>query len=258
MNICVLGSGSSGNCTYIGSGETRILVDAGLNHKHTCLRLASVGLQLSQISGILFTHDHSDHCKGLPVIYRNNPLPIFANERTCTGIDIAVKQRFEEWTVFENGSAFTLGDFSILPFSVPHDASDPVAYRISDGFSTIAVITDLGDITPGILRNLADCDLIVLESNHDPVLLQESDRTHSLKQRIASRCGHLTNEMAADIVERIHSPKLRKVLLAHISLECNSLPLARKTMCERLRKIGRTDIEVHLTFQDRPGPLITL
>lgn len=258
MNICVLGSGSSGNCTYIESGETRILVDAGLNYKHTCLRLDSIGLELNQISGILFTHDHSDHCKGLPVIYKNNPLPIFANERTCTGIDIAVKQCFEEWTVFENGSVFTLGDFSILPFSVSHDASDPVAYRISDATSTIAVITDLGDITPGILKNLADCDLIILESNHDPVLLHESDRPQSLKQRISSRCGHLTNEMAADIIEQIQSPRLRKIVLAHISLDCNSLPLAEKTMCKRLHKIGRADIEVHLTFQDRAAPLITL
>ena len=251
----MLGSGSGGNSIAVRSRDTLVLVDLGFSFKEQKARLAECGVDIAEVSAVLFTHDHSDHCKGVGTFHKRLPdVPLVANGDTA---DAIARQSGvnEGWTLFENGEQFDIGDLSVTAFSISHDAADPVGYLFEADGSSLFVGTDMGIVTTNVRMAFSRATCAVLESNHDPILLEQSGRPVSLKQRIRGRTGHLSNEDAAMLVRETNPSCLKTILLGHISSECNSPSLARRAFADVLEDLGRTDITLAVLEQDRPGDL---
>ena len=256
MRVCVLGSGSSGNCTYVASGTTAILVDAGLSGRATGVRLAECGASVEAVQAICVTHEHSDHTSGLAVLHRGGKVQLFANLATIEGIEArAGAGKKLHWNVFSTGANFKVGDLSIDPFSVPHDAYDPVGFIIRCDETRVGVVTDMGMVTGLIRERLRACNVLVVESNHDEQMLKEADRPWHLKQRISGRQGHLSNQHAAELLTEIAGPHLKAVFLAHLSSECNSPELALRTVTAALTASGHSHVRVVVAPSDRVSEL---
>ena len=229
LEFCVLSSGSKANCVYIRSGETRVLVDCGLSSRETTKRLRGIGVEPDQISAVVVSHEHNDHVTGVPVFARSFGVSVYANQATFGASRHLEKVSSELRRWFFTGEEFSVGDLRFEPFSVLHDAADPVAFRVTGGHYSLAVVTDLGQVTNLVRERTADIDAIVLESNHDPVLLKECPYPWELKRRIAGRSGHLSNETAGELLEYIGSRNeraMRVVVAAHISEQSNDPVLA--------------------------------
>jgi len=250
LQICVLASGSSGNCTLVQSADTALLIDAGLSARETGKRLEAVGVKLDQIKGICISHEHSDHINGIRVLQQRHGVPLYANRGTIEGLDPA-EAALLQWQVFTTGCAFQVGGLRVEPFLVPHDANEPVGFVVGDGTTRVGIATDMGCVTHLIRERLRPCRAIVLEANHDVEMLQESDRPWQLKQRILGRQGHLSNETAADLIAEIAGPGLEQIFLAHLSAECNRAELALKTAVQRLEKLGHRHIRVSMSYRDQ-------
>ncbi|MBN1671078.1 MAG: MBL fold metallo-hydrolase [Kiritimatiellae bacterium] len=251
LTVCILASGSSGNCTFLRSGQTRVLIDAGISAKAIAERLAQIGEAAEQLDAICVTHEHDDHTSALNTMQRRYRLGLYANSGTIEGVQRSPQMRNLAWQVFATGQPFTIGDLRLAPFSVPHDAYDPVGFIVQNGDTQVGVVTDMGIPTGLIRERLRPCRALVLESNHDPAMLQDATRPWSLKQRIAGRHGHLSNEKAAEMLAEIASPTLIRVFLAHLSKDCNRPERALKTVTAALARAGHAHIEVRLTYADR-------
>ncbi len=255
MRLRVFGSGSKGNSLAVRSGGGLLLVDLGLSYRELTRRMAACGLKAGDVSAVLFTHDHSDHCAGVATFHSRHPsVPLFANGDTAD----AIARRCgvdDGWAVFENGEPFEAGGMRVSAFSIPHDAADPVGYAIRDGESSLFVGTDMGFVTANARAAFADATCAVLEANHDPVLLEQSARPAALKQRIRGRSGHLSNEDAARLLAEENPPRLEHLLIGHISAECNSASLVRHVFSSVLEQLGRDDVTLDLLDQDSPSRL---
>ena len=255
MQLRVLGSGSGGNSIAVRSGDTLLLVDLGFSFKEQKSRLAECGVDISEVSAVLFTHDHSDHCKGVGTFHKRLPdVPLVANGDTADAIARQTGAN-DGWTLFENGEPFEIGGISVTSFSISHDAADPVGYLFEADGASLFVGTDIGIVTANVRAAFSRATCAVLESNHDPVLLEQSNRPVSLKQRIRGRTGHLSNDDAAMLVRETNPSCLKRILLGHISSECNSHPLARRAFSDVLEELGRADIEISVLEQDSPSDL---
>ena len=255
MRLRVFGSGSKGNALAIRSGGTLLLLDCGFSCRELEKRMIACGVCPADVTAVLFTHDHDDHCKGIATFHKRHPLvPLYANGNTADAI--ATLTGVEDgWRIFETGEPFAIGDVSVSAFSIPHDAADPVGYLFSDAASSLFVATDMGVPTLPVKYALARATCAVLESNHDPTLLACSDRPVSLKQRISGRCGHLSNQDAADLVREVAPQNLKTLLLAHLSRPCNAPHLALESMREALKDIEREDVSLAALDQDEPSDL---
>ncbi len=253
MEVCALASGSKGNCIYVSGGGIAVLVDAGLSARELLARLKAAEIAPETIAGVLFTHDHSDHYRGIEVFCKKYPVRLFANEGTAFGIERECPKLKPLWEIFETASVFEIGGLRVEAFSVSHDASDPVGFVFDDGASRLCVVTDLGLGTPLVRSKLAQCDVAVVESNHDYDMLMQSSRAWTLKTRIAGRSGHLSNDDAAALVRSALSERLRTLLLAHLSEECNTPALAFNTMRRTLHAAGRDDVRVEVLSQTQIG-----
>lgn len=221
MRFTVLSSGSKANCTFVEAGGSRFLVDCGLSGKQAEQRLAENGIDPKTLSAILVTHEHADHINGVSTLSRRYGLPVYANERTMERI---TKPRGRE--IFKTGQDFNLGSVEITPFSIVHDATDPVGYVIrAEGFKLV-IVTDLGRVTTLVQEHVRGANAILLESNHDQEMLQACSYTWELKQRIASTHGHLCNEAAGQLLEEIMHPELFHIVLGHLSENSNTQTLA--------------------------------
>lgn len=258
FKICVLGSSSGGNSTFLGSETTRMLVDAGLSAREIARRLEAIGERLESIRAICVTHEHDDHKAALGTLHRRHGIGVYANSGTQSAIEQAAKPPGIAWNVFTNGAAFEIGDLRVEPFSVPHDAYDPVGFVVSCGRLRVGVVTDMGMPTTLIRERLKHCHALVLESNHDEKSLQDARRPWSLKQRIAGRQGHLSNAQAAELIKDIAGPELKAVFLAHLSSDCNTPALALASARTALDAIARQDVAVHLSHPDRPSELVLI
>ncbi len=245
LKLCVLASGSSGNCTFIGTEKTRILIDAGLSARRTAERLAEIGERVEDINAICVSHEHGDHIAGIRVLQKNHGIPVYANAGTFEGLGGDIKG-----SRFTTGSPFSIGDFSIQPFPVPHDANDPVGFVFSAGSLKVGVATDIGMVTNALRERLRKCHAVVIEANHDETLLHEADRPWSLKQRIRGNQGHLSNRAAATLMAEIAGEGLEHLFLAHLSSDCNSPHHARMTFETLLAEAGHTHVKVRLTGAD--------
>ena len=258
VRLTILGSGSSGNCAYLETNETRILVDAGFSLRQIRQRLATIGRTPENLTGVLITHEHSDHVAGLPMLCEKLRIPIYCNRPTHEEIQFQFRKKFD-CRLFATGASFEIGDVLVETFSIPHDAQDPVGYMLRTNGANIGFLTDLGHATKLVLERVRAAHALVLESNHDVKMLQDCPRRPwSLKQRILGRHGHLSNEAAADAAEEIMSAELRHLDLGHLSRECNKPEIAERVMKSRLQKIGATHVHVQTASQDVPGATLEM
>lgn len=253
LRVCVLASGSAGNCTYVGSGSGALLIDAGLSGRETVRRLGEIGADVSSVHAVCVSHEHDDHTAGLRVLHRKHGIPVYANCGTVQGLRERQNVKAGEigWTIFSTGSPFEIGGFVVEPFSVPHDAMDPVGFVVRRGGFGVGVVTDIGICTNLVRERLKDCQVIVFEANHDEKMLENAERPWHLKKRILGRQGHLSNKAAAEFVAGIAGPHLQQVYLAHISEDCNQRDLAVKTTRRELDRRGHMHVRVSPTYPDR-------
>lgn len=255
MRFAVLGSGSGGNSILVEAGSTRILVDAGFSGRDLARRLEALEVDPDSISGIVVTHDHGDHTRGMGVYARRHRTPLYLTERTRAACASLLRGP-EEVVPYEAGRPFTVGALRVEPFLTVHDAADPVGVAVVDPARRLrlGVATDLGRPTAQIRHALSRCDALVLEANHDDVLLHQAPYPWNVKARIRSSHGHLSNEAAARFALELLHPGLVAVVLAHLSRESNHPELARDVVGRTLREAGwRGRLEV--ACQDRPtGP----
>lgn len=256
FTFCPLFSGSSGNALFIGAGDTRILIDAGMPGRSIENALRQIGVLPETLSGIAITHEHSDHVKGVGILSRKYHLPVYANERTWNAMARsvgAVEKR--NVRVFLNETDFYIGDLSLSPIPIPHDAADPVGYRVYYGGRSVGVATDMGHMQKSVVRALAGVDVLLLESNYDPALLRQNEHYSAyLKQRILGNHGHLSNEASAEMLLALYETGVRQALLGHMSGENNTPELALSTATERLRRAGvavNEEIGLGLAWRDR-------
>jgi phosphoribosyl 1,2-cyclic phosphodiesterase len=230
-------------------------VDAGLSAKQLTERLAALGRSPEQINAIVLTHEHSDHAGGLAVFCRRHNTPIYANRATVDDVAAQLPQRGVSWKVFETGQPFEVGDLRIEPFTVPHDANDPVGFVFRSNGTSIGFLTDLGHVTRLVIDRVKNVDALVLETNHDLRMLRDDrHRPWALKQRIASRHGHLSNDAGAKLAAEVVSEKLRYICLAHLSRDCNRPELAREAVRNALDAVGVSrsgDIGIEVASQER-------
>ena len=257
LEVTVLASGSSGNALLVRSGDCCVLVDAGLSARRLASCLEACGVAPGSLSGILLTHEHGDHTKGLKVFVDKFDVPVFANPLTADHLKRAgIAAR---WNLFSSGAGFGLGSLDVLPFSVPHDAADPVGFVLHSNGTGFAVLTDLGHATRQVVESVRGVNAILIETNHDETLLQsDTRRPWSVKQRILSRHGHLSNAAAAEIVAEAATDALRHVLLGHLSRDCNSPELAVLAVGSRLQAGGRPAVEVRCAWTGVDAPLLKL
>jgi phosphoribosyl 1,2-cyclic phosphodiesterase len=252
LRFTILGSGSSGNCAYLETDQTRILVDAGFSAKQIELRLASIGRSVADVQAIFLTHEHSDHVCGLPVLAKRHAIPVYCNRLTAEYLAPQMPA-FTNWRLFESGATVEVGDLKINSFSVPHDAYDPVGFMFYHALGNIGFLTDLGYATKLVIERVRDARALVLEANHDLRLLQEdTKRPWSVKQRILSRHGHLSNDAAAEVAAEVVTDVLEDLYLGHLSLDCNSPLHARTTVGQKLAAAGRPSVRLHDTAPDKP------
>jgi phosphoribosyl 1,2-cyclic phosphodiesterase len=258
VQFTILGSGSSGNCAYLETGETRILIDAGFSARQIRKRLESIGRVPENLTGILITHEHCDHVQGLATLTAKVRVPIYCNRLTKDAIEFQAQKKFE-CHVFETGAAFDVGDVTVETFSIPHDAQDPVGFMLRTPAGKIGFLTDLGHCTKLVVERVRNANVLVLEANHDIKLLQDCPhRPWSLKQRILGRHGHLSNEAAADAAEQIMSADLRRMYLGHLSRECNKPELALAAVQRRMESIGASHVALQVTSQSEPCQTLAL
>lgn len=233
MELCSIASGSNGNCIYTGDDNTHLLIDAGISGKRIEAGLNNIELKASDISGILVTHEHSDHIGGLGVMARRHGIPIYATVGTidaikhCSGVGKIDPSLFHE---VKEDEEFTVGTLNVRPIRVSHDAAQPVAYRVGDGEKNVAVMTDLGYFDDYIVDNISGLDILLLESNHDIRMLETGRYPYHLKQRILGKRGHLSNETAGRLLCRVLHDDIKHVFLGHLSGENNYDKLAFETV----------------------------
>ena len=233
MRLCSIASGSSGNCIYVGSDKTHLLIDTGISKKRIDESLSELGITGEELSGILVTHEHSDHIQGLGVFSRKYNIPIYATKGTIKGI-----QEYKNLGKMPEGiyhevsvdESFRIGDLDVKPFAISHDANEPSGYRVGHQDKSVAVATDLGIYDDYIVENLKNLDAIVLEANHDVHMLEVGPYPYYLKQRVLGNRGHLSNELTGRLLCNILHENLKYIMLGHLSKENNYAELARETV----------------------------
>ncbi|SIS75222.1 MBL fold metallo-hydrolase [Alicyclobacillus vulcanalis] len=257
MQFCVLASGSNGNCLYLESGDTRILLDAGLSGRQLETRLrAQCERELREITAVLVTHEHDDHVKGLVQVAKKSEAPLFMTEGTYAGLP--AKARIEERdrvVHIRPGESFVIGNVRVTPFSVSHDAEEPVAFRFDTDDGSLAVVTDLGYVSDHQRALLQGCDVYVFETNHDTEMLRAGPYPWHLKRRILGDKGHLSNVDAAYALIDILGESPAHVYLAHLSGE-NNLPELAELTVEQIVFDARPELadRVQLHRTSRQGP----
>ena len=234
MRFCTIASGSSGNCTYVGTDNTHILVDAGISGKRIEAGLKELDLSGRDIDAILVTHEHADHISGLGVMARKYKIPIYTTGGTADALERAGSSgRLPEGSIHEfvEDEFFSIGDLNIKAFTIPHDAAQPVGFRIESAAASVGIATDLGKYTEYIVDNLTGLDALLLEANHDVNMLLVGKYPYLLKQRILGDRGHLSNENAGRLLCRVLHDDLKAVFLGHLSKENNYEALAYQTVC---------------------------
>ena len=233
MELCSIASGSSGNCIYVGTDATGLLIDVGISGKKTENGLNSIGKTLKSIDGILITHEHSDHICGLGVLSRKYGIPIYATPKTIEAIKATPSVGVIDPQLFmpiRADESFCIKDIMIDPMHTSHDAADPVAYRFKYGNKKVAIATDLGTYNEYTVECLKGMDYLFLEANHDVNMLQVGPYPYSLKQRILGDRGHLSNELSGRLLKRIVHEKLQGIVLGHLSKDNNIPELAYETV----------------------------
>jgi phosphoribosyl 1,2-cyclic phosphodiesterase len=255
FSLTMLGSGSAGNSALVATDHCRLLVDGGLSARQIVTRLALCGFTPKELDGVLLTHEHGDHVCGLEVLCRKFQIPIYCNSLTAEAMRCGSLGQHRNWRLFRTGAEFSICDVIVQTFPVPHDAVDPVGFAFHAGSRGLGFITDLGYPTKMLIERLRAVHTLVIETNHDEKLLQnDPHRPWPVKQRIQSRHGHLSNTAAAMVIEQLLPGKIERVVLGHLSRDCNTPALACAAVQELLDKIGRREIQVYCAGQREISP----
>ena len=233
MRFASLGSGSQGNALVLEVGSTRLLLDCGFSVSETTIRLARLGLEPVDLDAVVVTHEHDDHIGGVARFARKHDLPVYLTHGTLTALD-GERSAIAEITIIDSHAPFSIGDIEVWPYPVPHDAREPAQFVFGDGTRRVGVLTDAGSSTPHIEAMLSGLDALVLECNHDLDLLLNGSYPPSLKQRIASRFGHLDNQTAAQLLASVDCSRLQHLIAAHLSQQNNTPDLARTALAQTL------------------------
>lgn len=242
LNFITFGSGSSGNCYYLYTEEESLMIDVGVGTRSLKKYFKEYGLHLDKIDNILITHDHADHVKSVGSISKDFGVPVYTTHKVHVGIEnnycVRCKISQERVKVIKPGETFNLGGFEVTSFTVPHDSTDNVGYRIKCGDVVFCIITDAGHITEEMAEYIAEANYLVIEANHDEEMLFSGPYPKHLKDRIVSQTGHLSNKDCGEALSQYASPNLKRVWLCHLSEENNHPELARKTIEHVLRSYG--------------------
>lgn len=256
FQLTILGSGSAGNCAVLATDQCRLLIDGGLSARQIATRLEQVGVALHELDGILITHEHSDHVSGLEVLCKKHPVPVFCNPLTAEALG---RKPGMDWRLFQTGSDFVVKDIAIQTFPVPHDAADPVGFVFHHGEQSLGFLTDLGFATKLVAERIRSVQTLVIETNHDENLLQaDTRRPWAIKQRIMSRHGHLSNAAAAAVVGSLLQNGLQRVVLGHLSRDCNTPELAIGTVQSQSAAMGLPTLEIYCASQREISPCFSL
>lgn len=264
MNLCSIASGSSGNCIYIGSQDTNILMDVGISAKRIEQGLSSIGVDPTKLDGILITHEHSDHVSGLGVMARRYHIPIYATAETINAIfRIKSVGRIAEelFQIIEPDVSFNIKDIEVNPFAISHDASNPVCYTFVHDGHKVGVATDLGKYDDYIVSNLSGCEALLLEANHDIHMLQVGSYPYVLKRRILGDRGHLSNDNSGRLICELFHDNLKHIILGHLSKENNYPELAYETVKYEIEQSNCGIMEscsVVVANRDEPSKLVTV
>ena len=265
IRFCSIASGSSGNCIYAGTGETHVLVDAGISGKRIESGLNALDLTGRDLDAILVTHEHSDHIQGLGVLARRYHVPLYMTGGTSDALQRnGALGNIPEGLICEicEDVPFEIGDLTVLPFSIPHDAAQPVGYRIGNGSRAVGIATDLGKYTEYIIDHLQDLDAVLLESNHDVNMLQVGRYPYLLKQRILGDRGHLSNDDAGRLLCALLHDNIQAVLLGHLSKENNYEKLAYETVCQEVtmgdNPYKASDFNITVASRERMSEVICI
>lgn len=236
LKICILASSSSGNCTFVGNGRTRILIDAGLSRKQTFERLAAIGESPDALDAIVVTHEHSDHVAGLPALIKKLKIPVYLSRLMAPAIDWGdCPARVE---TFQAGSRITIGDMHVDTFTIPHDAADPVGVCVELGGVRAGFVTDLGYVPDSIKMHLRGVEFLLLESNHDLEMLKVGPYPWAVKQRVMGRKGHLSNDVASEFILEDLDGSVKTLVLGHLSEYNNHPEIARLAANQALGRRG--------------------
>ncbi|MFJ7828160.1 MBL fold metallo-hydrolase [Psychrobacillus sp. NPDC096623] len=260
MKFSVLASGSSGNAIYVENDEHSFLVDVGLSGKKMDQLFQEIDRDIKKLSGIFITHEHSDHIKGLGVLARKYGVPIFANEKTWTAMDhlignVPLDQRFQ----FDMETVKSFGSIDIQSFAVSHDAADPMFYIFHENDRKLVLITDTGYVSDRMKGLIKGADSFVFESNHDVSMLQMGRYPWSVKRRILSDVGHVSNEDAAVAMSEVIDVKNTNIYLSHLSKDNNMKDLARMSVAQTLQSCGVIAgeyVHLHDTDANKPTELV--
>jgi phosphoribosyl 1,2-cyclic phosphodiesterase len=244
VTVSMLASGSKGNCVFVASARTRILVDAGISCRETFKRMKVLGVDPQSLSAILITHEHSDHVYGLATLAKKLRIPIFMTGATHVAWARAMRTvndqrpQLEKFERFESGHRFQVGDIEVKPFTIPHDAADPVGFTFRVEGAKVSVATDLGYLPVNVRDHLRGSDILIVESNHDVEMLRGGPYPWQVKQRVASNVGHLSNEKLADFLTGDYDNHAAFVVLAHLSEQNNHPEIARREAEKALAERG--------------------
>ncbi len=263
LNFCSLYSGSSGNSLFVETENTKILIDAGMSCKKIEEGLKSIEVDPSSINAILVTHEHADHVKGLGTLSKKFDIPVFSTQKTFDAMPVQTEKISEKNIKYFNPSEkFCINDLEILPFSIPHDAANPCGFNIiKDNSHQLSIATDVGHMTKSIVDNLEGSEFILLESNYDTEVLRCCAYPYSLKSRIASDTGHLSNTMAGKTISYLlKNGKLSTAMLGHLSKESNFPELAYQTVVDEIisNNSAINNMNISVASRDCPSKLITL
>ena len=251
--MSILASGSSGNSIYLRSSNTSLLIDAGLSGGEITSRLEAVGVDPSSLEAVVVTHEHTDHLSGAGIVSRRYGFPLLITPRTYRA-GLRKLGKVSQPVYYTSGNAFRVRDLTLEPFTVPHDAVDPVGLVVSDGCVRVGIVTDLGYVTNLVREKLRGCNCLVLESNHDPELLRVGPYPWELKRRVGGRHGHLSNNESASLLSELVHDGLQLVILAHISQKNNRYELADLTARNVLEKTGYP-VDLVVARQERVSPM---
>lgn len=262
-SFCTLFSGSSGNAAVLRTDRGAILIDCGMSGKQVLAAMTSAGLNPGELCGILVTHEHSDHVKGVGILSRKLNLPVYATEGTWQGMEACVGALpLENRVAVAAGESFFLNELEIAPFAIPHDANEPVGYRIYLPGCSVAIATDLGYFSSTVRDAVAGAELVLLESNHDPDLLRQNPHYPAmLKNRILGKKGHLSNDSGACAAVELAKTGTRHLLLGHLSRENNTPQMAYDAACRALTAAGAEidgDVTLHVAARDCVSYLYTI
>ncbi len=256
MKICVLGSSSGGNATFMELDDVKILIDAGLSARIIKQRLEALSVDPSRLDAIFVTHEHTDHINGLKQFLKKHPVPVYCTRATAEAVE-SILNICPEFYLFSPGELFKFASIKIEAFPVFHDAQDPVGFCFYTAKGKLGLVSDIGYVTSLVKQKLADSNVLIIESNHDPkMLLADPKRPWSVKQRIKGRQGHLSNEGACELIESVSHHNLHHVVLFHLSKDCNRPEIALKKMRDCLCEKGFDHTQVHLAYPDKTSAVI--